>query len=82
MPERRGREIALVTLALADRLIRLRERVALSETDIRRATGADRRTVRAWLARGEAPAGMQAARPCELIAVVKRLESTQEPTAI
>lgn len=67
------------TIAFADQLIRLRERVPLSETDIRRATGAKPRTLRAWLARQEAPAGTQADRLCELIAIVKLLEDSMEP---
>ena len=67
------------TIALADQLIRLLERVPLSETDIGKATGAEPRAVRAWLARQEAPAGVQADRLCELIATVKLLEGSMKP---
>ena len=48
------------TIALADLLIALRERVPVSEAQIARATRADRATVAAWLERREAPGGLHA----------------------
>lgn len=70
------------TIALADQLIHLRERVPLSEADIAAATGVDKQTVEDWLARRLAPDGRQAARLNELIAAVERLEITTKPEAI
>jgi len=70
------------TIALADQLIRLRVRVPLTGSDIRKATGAEPRTLRAWLDRQEAPVGAQAARLCELIAIVKLLEGPMEPASV
>jgi cyanate lyase len=70
------------TIALADQLNHLRERVALSEQDVAAATGADEKTVAAWLARRAAPAGAEAARLSELIAAVERLEVTTKREAI
>jgi hypothetical protein len=62
------------TIALADQLIHLRERVPLLPQDIAAATRADEKTVSAWLARQAAPSAAPAARLSELIAVVERLE--------
>jgi hypothetical protein len=45
------------TIALADLLIALPERVPTSEVQIARATLADRATVAAWLERGRLPLG-------------------------
>ena len=45
------------TMALADILIALRERVPMSEVQIARATGADWATVAAWFERRRFPAG-------------------------
>ena len=70
------------TIALADQLRFLRERVPLSERDVAVATGADRPTVQAWLERRAAPAGEQAARLSELIAAVERLEVSTKREAI
>lgn len=56
------------TLALADLLIGLRERVPLSEAQIARATGADEQIVGAWLQRRVAPIGLHAERVAELAA--------------
>jgi Protein of unknown function (DUF2384) len=70
------------TIALADQLIHLRERVPLSEADVMAATGADRATVGAWLEPRVAPAGEQAVRLSELVAAVERLEITTKPDAI
>jgi hypothetical protein len=61
------------TIALADLLIALRERVHMSEAQIARATLADPATVRAWLARREAPDGLHAQRLTELVAFVKEM---------
>jgi hypothetical protein len=61
------------TIALADLLIALRERVPLSEGQIARGTGADAQTVRAWLERREAPGGVQAQRLTELVAFVEEM---------
>ena len=70
------------TIALADQLIHLRERVPLPVADIATATGADQDTVEAWLARRAAPSGAPAARLTELIAAVERLEVTTKREAI
>jgi len=70
------------TIALADQLIHLRERVPLSPQDIAAATGADEQTVSTWLARQAAPSGAPAARLTELIAAVERLEVTTKREAI
>ncbi len=61
------------TIALADQLDHLRARVPLSERDIARATGADEATVRNWIDRKAAPAGDEANRLSELIAVVDEM---------
>ena len=61
------------TIALADLLIALRERVPMSEAQIARATRADRATVAAWLERREAPAGLHAQRLTELVAFVQEM---------
>jgi DNA-binding transcriptional regulator YiaG len=70
------------TIALADQLNHLRQRVPVSERDVTAATGADAATVSAWLERRAAPAGEQAARLNELIAVVDMLEESTRPEAI
>lgn len=70
------------TIALADQLRFVRERVPISERDVMAATGADEATVAAWLARRAAPAGQQAARLSELIAACERLEVSTKPEAI
>jgi cyanate lyase len=70
------------TIALADQLIHVCERVPLSVQDIAAATGADELTVEAWLARRTAPSGKHAARLNELIAAVERLEVTTKREAI
>jgi DNA-binding transcriptional regulator YiaG len=61
------------TMALADLLIGLRERVPLSEAQIARATGAGEQTVGAWLERRVAPTGRQAQRVAELAAFVEEM---------
>jgi len=61
------------TVALADLLIGLRERVPMSELQIARASGADRATVKAWLERREAPDGLHAQRLTELVAFVQEM---------
>jgi hypothetical protein len=61
------------TVALADLLIALRERVPMSEAQIARATRADRATVAAWLERREAPGGLHAQRLTELVAFVQEM---------
>jgi len=58
------------TIALADLLIALRQRVPISDVQIARATRADRATVAAWLERREAPDGLHAQRLTELVAFV------------
>ena len=70
------------TIALADQLNHLRERVQLSEHDVAAATGADEKTVRGWLERRSAPAGQPAMRLSELIAACERLEVSTKPEAI
>ena len=70
------------TIALADQLRFLRERVPLSEADVRAATGAAKETVLAWLERRAAPAGEEAARLSELIAACERLEVSTRPDVI
>jgi len=69
-------------IALADQLRFLRERVPLSAQDVETATGADAQTVTGWLQRRIAPAGEQAARLSELIAVCERLEVSTKREAI
>lgn len=61
------------TMAVADLLIGLRERVPLSEDQVARGTGASEETARAWLERREAPAGVQAQRLTELVAFVEEM---------
>jgi DNA-binding transcriptional regulator YiaG len=61
------------TIALADQLNRLRERVPLSALEVARATGADETTVREWFDRKAAPIGASASRLAELIAVVDEM---------
>lgn len=61
------------TIALADLLIALRERVPMSEVQIARATLADRATVGAWFERREAPDGLHAQRLTELGAFVQEM---------
>jgi DNA-binding transcriptional regulator YiaG len=61
------------TMALADLLIALRQRVPLSEAQISRGTGADEETVRAWLGRRRAPAGEQGQRLAEVVAFVEEM---------
>ena len=61
------------TMAVADLLIGVRERVPLSEAQIARGTGASEETVRAWLERREAPAGVQAQRLTELVAFIEEM---------
>jgi len=61
------------TLALADLLIGLRERVPLTEAQIARATGAEEQTVAAWLERRATPSGVQANRVVELTTFVEEM---------
>jgi hypothetical protein len=61
------------TMAVADLLIGVRERVPLSEAQIARGTGASAERVRAWLERREAPAGVQAQRLTELVAFLEEM---------
>ena len=61
------------TIALADLLIALRQRVPMSELQIARATRADPTTVKAWIERREAPDGLHAQRQAELVAFVQEM---------
>jgi hypothetical protein len=61
------------TMATADLLIAVRERVPLSEAQIARSTGAGEETVRAWLERREAPNGVHGQRLTELVAFVEEM---------
>jgi hypothetical protein len=70
------------TIAQADQLIHLRERVPLTEADIAAATGADLETVAGWLDRRVVPAGEPATRLSELIAAVDRLAVSMQAEAI
>ena len=70
------------TIALADQLNHLRERVPITEHDIVAATGADAETVRGWLERRTAPAGQPAMRLSELLAACERLEVSTKPEVI
>ena len=70
------------TIALADQLNHLRERVRLSEHDIAAATGADQVTVRGWLVRSIVPTENPAMRLSELIAACERLEISTKPDVI
>ena len=60
-------------MAPADLLIRLLDRVPLSEAQIARATLADPARIQAWLRRREAPAGLEAQRVIELVAFVEEM---------
>ena len=70
------------TIALADQLNRMRERVPLSEHDVARATGTDPATVQAWLGREAAPMGACANRLTELIAVIDEMAGTFKPESL
>ena len=70
------------TIAIADQLQHLRQRVPLSERDVARATGADEQTVRTWLGRTAAPEGVQANRLAELIAVVEEMAFNLKPESL
>ena len=61
------------TMAPADLLIGLLDRVPMSEAQIARATLADPATIQAWLRRREAPAGLEAQRLTELVAFVEEM---------
>jgi hypothetical protein len=58
------------SMATADLLRGLFERVPMSEAQIARATLADPATIQAWLRRPEPPAGLEAQRLIELVAFV------------
>lgn len=70
------------TIALADQLNHLRERVPLSVGDVGRATGADETTVREWIERKSVPMGAHANRLAELIAVIDELAGTFKPESL
>ncbi len=70
------------TIALADQLRFLCERVPLTAADVAGATGADERTVNGWLERRVAPGGEPGARLSELIAAMERLELSAKREAI
>lgn len=70
------------TIAIADQLRHLRYRVPVSERDIARATGADEETVRDWLARKAPPAGVQANRLLETIAVIEEMALNVRPEGL
>ena len=70
------------TIALADQLNRLRERVPLTESEIARATGADETTVRSWITRTAPPMGTHANRIAELVAVVEEMALNVKAEAI
>jgi hypothetical protein len=61
------------TMATADLLIGLLDRVPMSEAQIARATLADPATIQAWLRRREPPAGVEAQRVTELAAFVAEM---------
>jgi hypothetical protein len=61
------------TMAPADLLIGLLERVPMSERQIARATLADPATIKAWLRRRDAPVGLEAERLTELVAFVEEM---------
>jgi hypothetical protein len=61
------------TMATADLLIGLLDRVPMSEAQIARATLADPATIQAWLRRQKAPAGLEAQRLTELVAFVEEM---------
>lgn len=70
------------TIALADQLNHLRARVAVSEEDVARATGAELTTVRQWIERKAAPTGVEANRLAELIAVIEEMALNIHPDGI
>ena len=61
------------TMAPADLLIGLRERVPMSEAQVARGTSAETETVRAWLERREAPGAVHGQRLTELVAFVEEM---------
>jgi hypothetical protein len=61
------------TMATADLLLGLLDRVPMSEAQIARATLADPATIQAWLRRQQAPAGLEAQRLTELVAFVEEM---------
>ncbi len=61
------------TMAPADLLIGLLERVPMTEAQIARATLAGPTTIQAWLRRRETPTGMEAQRLTELVAFVEEM---------
>ncbi|MHB8691355.1 MAG: hypothetical protein ACYDHH_08915 [Solirubrobacteraceae bacterium] len=72
----------LGTIALADQLIHLRERIALTEADIVAVTGVDLQIVAGWLERRVVPTGEPAMRLSELIAACERLAVSTKPEFI
>ena len=67
-----------MSMAYADKVIRIRQHAPLTERDIARATGVEVSTVSAWLSRTRAPTGRRAARLVELSAIVDRLAAVLE----
>lgn len=61
------------TIATADLLIGLLERVSMSEAQIARATQAEPETIQAWLRRREAPAGLEAQRLIALVVFAEEM---------
>lgn len=72
----------LGTIAIADQLIWLRQRVPLADADIAASTGADVDRVRDWLERRDVPSGRVAMRLSELIAACEQLEVTMKPESL
>jgi hypothetical protein len=70
------------TMAPADLLIGLLERVPMSEAQIARATLADSETIRLWLRRRQAPAGTEGQRLIELVAFVEEMARNVRAAAL
>ncbi len=70
------------TGAYVEEVIHLRELGNLSDSDVARATGAERSTVGSWLRRERRPSGERARRIAELSAIVERLSRVISPDYI
>ena len=70
------------TMAPADLLIWLLERVPMSEAQIARATQAEPARIQAWPCRREAPAGLEAQRLIELMAFVEEMARNIRAAAV
>jgi DNA-binding transcriptional regulator YiaG len=77
-----GDHARTVGATLIDLLELVRARVTLTDKDVAAATVVSEDEVVAWMERRTVPAAEQAARLCELIAAVERLEVSTKPEVI